>query len=66
MLSKLGIGLDRNAPEANLSPRLCTVSIIFRLEGLELKKRKDPYSSLDRMSDVYICLRVVEFAPQEV
>ena len=64
MLSRLGIGLDRN--EANLNPRLCTVSIIFRLKCLDLKKRKEPYSSLDRMSDVYICLRDIKFAPQEV
>jgi len=52
MLSTLGIGLDRNAPEANLSPRLCTVSIIFRLDGLDLKKMNELYSSLDRMSYV--------------
>ncbi|KAL4120683.1 hypothetical protein QTP88_013331 [Uroleucon formosanum] len=36
------------------------------LDGLDLKKRKEPYSSLDRMSDVCICLRDIEFAPQEV
>lgn len=55
MLSKLGMGANRNTPKANLSPKLCTVSIIFRLDGLELKKRKEPYSSLDRMRNVYIC-----------
>lgn len=66
MLSRLGIDLDRNAPEANFSPRLCTVSIIFRLDGLDLKKKKEPYSSLDMMSDIYICLRDIEFSPQEV
>jgi len=41
MLSRLGMGLDRNAPNANLSPRLCTVSIIFKLYGLDLKKGRN-------------------------
>jgi len=42
MLSRLEIGLVRNAPETNLSTKLCTISIIYRLDGLDLKKRKEP------------------------
>lgn len=66
MLSKLGLRLDWNVPKANQCPKLCTVSIIFRLDGLELKKRKESYSSLDRISDVYVCMRIIEFFPEEV
>ncbi|XP_060879159.1 tigger transposable element-derived protein 4-like [Metopolophium dirhodum] len=47
MLSRLGIGLERNAPETNLRPELCTVSIIFKFEELAFMKRKDPYSSFE-------------------
>lgn len=57
MLSTLVIGLDRNAPEANFNPELCTVSIIFRVDNLKLIKRKESYSSLYNISGIYICLR---------
>lgn len=42
------------------------MSIIFKVDDLELLKRKEPYSSLDSMSYVYICLRDVEFDTQDV
>lgn len=42
------------------------MSIIFKVDDLELLKRKEPYSSLDSMNYVYICLRDVEFDTQDV
>lgn len=63
--SRLGIGLERNAPETNLRPELCIISIIFKFEGFALMKRKDPYSNFDRIRDLYIILSEDDFAPQE-
>jgi len=65
MLSRLGIGDERNAPDTNLRPELCTV-IIFKIEGFTLMKRKDPYSNFDSMMDLYIILSEDEFSPQEM
>jgi len=66
MLSRLGTGDERNAPDTNLRPELCTVSIIFKFEGFVLMKRKDPYSNFDSMRDLYTILSEDEFALQEV
>lgn len=44
MLNILGIKLNRNA---SLNPELCIISIIFRVDGLELIKRKGLYYSFD-------------------
>lgn len=66
LLFMLGIGLNRNAPVAILKPMLCNVSIVFRWEGLAFMKRNEPYSNLDSIIDLYNCIRVVEFPPQNV
>ncbi|XP_050063252.1 tigger transposable element-derived protein 6-like [Aphis gossypii] len=54
MLSRLSIGLDRNAPVASLAPALLIVSSIFRAFLLALIKRNALYSSLDNMRDLCI------------
>lgn len=66
IVKMLGIGLERNAPVANLRPELWIVSIILSEECLTSARRKAPYSNLERISDLYICFRGVPFAPQEV
>lgn len=51
---RLGIGLDRKAPVTSLNPMLCTVSIILSAEALAFMNKNELYSSLDKMSALYI------------
>jgi len=66
MLSRLSIGLDRNAPVASLAPALLIVSNIFRAFLLALIMRNALYSSLDNIRDLCIIDRVENDAPQFV
>lgn len=66
VVKMLVIGLERNAPMANLKPELWIVSIILSEDCLTSERRKAPYSNLDRIRDLYICFRDVPFAPHEV
>lgn len=66
ILSMLEMGLERNAPIANLKPVLCIVSMNFKWEEIVLMKKRKPYSNLDSMIDLYIWMRDNEFTLHEV
>lgn len=66
VLSTLGIGLDQKVPMTSLIPVLCMVSIILSADALAFINRYELYSSLNRMSALYICNKLVERLPHDL